>query len=173
MHLIDYFKSSKYFTVPLYLDSVQIKLMSNYSTHFFFQILFTMILKAKEIRCMITWESRCWADPSRDKPQSFELLLWAWTLLRLHFRTPVTMSFFPQRQKLFATWNSWKIKLSFKLEKNRGQAREWIIFLHSSPRDSWEICNSLFKNCFIYFSFFCCQEIGEDHKLMRNSYAAY
>lgn len=29
--LNDYFKSSKYFTIPIYLDLVQIKLMSNYA----------------------------------------------------------------------------------------------------------------------------------------------
>lgn len=73
-HLIDYFKSSKYFTVPIYLDLVQMKLISNYSTHFF-SVLFTAVLKAEEIRCMITWESRCCADSSRDNPQSLGFLL--------------------------------------------------------------------------------------------------
>lgn len=76
--------------------------MSNYATptFFFFQILFTLILEAEEIRCMITWESRCCADLSGDKPQSLGLV--SMDPIGVAFPHTNDNVFFPQSHKLFA-----------------------------------------------------------------------
>lgn len=162
-HLIDYFKTSKHFTIPIYLDSVQIKLTSHYSTHCF-QILFTMILKAVKIRCMITWESRCCADPSWDNPWSLGFSCEHgpyWSCIS----TGQWQCIFPSKVevvvcylKLLNEWNS-------ILKWERIEDRQRTNYPPSPPTDIWEISNSLFLHFCLFFLLFC-QET-EDQKTLR------
>lgn len=86
--------------------------------------------------------------------QSFGLLLWAWTLLELHFRTPMTMSFSLKGRNCLLYETPGQMKFNFQMESNWGQAREWII-LPPPPEIHKKSIIHYFN--ISYFLLFCCQ----------------
>lgn len=137
IHLNDYFKSSKNFTIPIYFNLLQIKLMSNYAAPLFFK---SYLLWAEEIRCVITWESRYCADLSGDKPQLLGFV--SMDLIGVAFPHANGNVFFPSKSQVVC-YMKLLVKWNLILKWSRIEDRKKMNYPPFFPRDSWEISNSL------------------------------